>query len=133
MSNNWLTKLLALALVGVSVFAFNIYEENETLVSKNRYLSAQVSQLENKIDQLENEVDYYKDLNSSTSSRSSGPWTAERVRSVHEGTTYGPTVYVSRTGTKYHSNPSCGNMSDPWVMSMSEAIDIGREPCSKCY
>ena len=45
----------------------------------------------------------------------------------------GATVYVSRTGSKYHSNPSCSNMKSPIKMTVDEAIATGRTPCSKCY
>ena len=33
----------------------------------------------------------------------------------------GQTVYVSRTGSKYHSNPNCSNMKNPSSMTMEEA------------
>jgi hypothetical protein len=42
-------------------------------------------------------------------------------------------VYVSRTGTKYHSNPYCSNMKNPWYMTLGEALAMGRGACSKCY
>lgn len=42
-------------------------------------------------------------------------------------------VWVSRTGTKYHSNPNCSNMKNPAHMTQSEAEALGRTPCSKCY
>ncbi len=42
-------------------------------------------------------------------------------------------VWVSRTGTKYHSNPNCSNMKNPSHQTQSEAEAIGRTPCSKCY
>lgn len=42
-------------------------------------------------------------------------------------------VWVSRTGTKYHSNPNCSNMKNPAHMTQSEAENLGRTPCSKCY
>ena len=42
-------------------------------------------------------------------------------------------VWVSRTGKKYHSNPHCSNMKEPWKMTLDEAVAMGRTPCSKCY
>ena len=42
-------------------------------------------------------------------------------------------VWVSRTGTKYHSDPNCSNMRDPGYVSIEEAEAQGREPCSKCW
>ena len=45
----------------------------------------------------------------------------------------GQTVYVSRTGSKYHSNPNCSNMKNPSSMTMEEAQAKGLEACKKCY
>lgn len=45
----------------------------------------------------------------------------------------GQTVYVSRTGSKYHSNPNCSNMKNPSSMTMEEAQTKGLEACKKCY
>lgn len=45
----------------------------------------------------------------------------------------GQTVYVSRTGSNYHSNPNCSNMKNPSSMTMEEAQAKGLEACKKCY
>lgn len=45
----------------------------------------------------------------------------------------GQTVYVSRTGSKYHSNPNCSNMKNTSSMTMEEAQARGLEACKKCY
>lgn len=45
----------------------------------------------------------------------------------------GQTVYVSKTGSKYHSNPHCSNMKNPTSMTMEEALTRGLEACKKCY
>lgn len=42
-------------------------------------------------------------------------------------------VWLSRTGTKYHNNPNCGNMKNPIKSTLDDAIASGREPCKKCY
>lgn len=42
-------------------------------------------------------------------------------------------VYISRTGSKYHSNSSCSNMNDPGYVPLSKAQQMGLEPCKKCY
>lgn len=42
-------------------------------------------------------------------------------------------VWISRTGTKYHSDPNCSNMRDPGYVTIEEAEAQGREPCSKCW
>lgn len=43
------------------------------------------------------------------------------------------TVWLSRTGKKYHCDPNCGNMKNPIKSTLDEAIASGREPCQKCY
>lgn len=52
-----------------------------------------------------------------------------------ESTPVGGQVWLSATGTKYHSKPNCGRM-DPnkaRQISLSEAKSRGFEPCSKCF
>lgn len=56
--------------------------------------------------------------------------TAEPIVPVAEN---GPTVWISGTGSKYHSNPNCSNMSSPTEISLSDAESRGYEPCKKCY
>lgn len=43
------------------------------------------------------------------------------------------TVWISGTGSKYHSNSNCSNMSSPTEISLSDAKAMGYEPCDKCY
>lgn len=45
----------------------------------------------------------------------------------------GPMVWIPRTGSKYHSNSRCSNMKNPSQVSKSEAVNLGYDPCSKCY
>lgn len=44
-------------------------------------------------------------------------------------------VWISATGSKYHSTPDCGKMdpSSAYQMSVSEAEAQGYGPCSKCF
>ena len=42
-------------------------------------------------------------------------------------------VYISKTGSKYHSNLNCSNMKNPSHISINEAKRRGLGPCSKCY
>lgn len=42
-------------------------------------------------------------------------------------------VWVSQSGSKYHSNSSCSNMKNPTQITISEAQNQGLEPCKKCY
>ena len=52
---------------------------------------------------------------------------------VEETVDEGPMVWVSYYGKKYHSNPYCSGMKGPTEMSLKDAQDIGKTPCSKCY
>lgn len=44
-------------------------------------------------------------------------------------------VWISATGSKYHSRPDCGQIdpSTSWQLSVSEAEAQGYEPCKKCH
>ena len=41
-------------------------------------------------------------------------------------------VYVSRTGSKYHYVSNCSGMKNPTSMTLQEAINKGKTPCSNC-
>lgn len=56
--------------------------------------------------------------------------TTEPITSAEENE---PKVWISGTGSKYHSNPNCSNMSSPTQISLSDAEARGYEPCKKCY
>ncbi len=45
----------------------------------------------------------------------------------------GQMVWISGSGTKYHSRSSCSNMKNPWQVTVEEAQAQGRQPCKKCY
>ena len=42
-------------------------------------------------------------------------------------------VWIPRTGSKYHSSPTCSNMRNPSQVSLSEAVAMGYEACGKCW
>ena len=42
-------------------------------------------------------------------------------------------VWVSGSGTKYHSTPNCSNMKSPRELTIEEAERQNYTPCSKCY
>lgn len=52
---------------------------------------------------------------------------------IEEPETQSETVWLSRSGNKYHSTPNCGNMKDPIPSALNDALQNGREPCSKCW
>lgn len=41
-------------------------------------------------------------------------------------------VWVSRSGKKYHMDKACSNMKNPQKISLTEATQAGKTPCSKC-
>ncbi len=41
-------------------------------------------------------------------------------------------VWVSGSGKRYHSNKDCSNMKNPTQITIEEAKNQGKEPCSKC-
>lgn len=43
------------------------------------------------------------------------------------------TVWIPRTGTKYHQNPNCSNMKNPTQVTKEEAENQGYDPCKKCW
>lgn len=54
----------------------------------------------------------------------------EQAQASNENETY---VYVSSSGSKYHSNSSCSNMKNPSKITKTEAESRGLSPCKKCY
>lgn len=42
-------------------------------------------------------------------------------------------VWVSSTGSKYHSKSSCSNMTSPQKISLNDAVKQGYTPCKKCH
>ena len=41
-------------------------------------------------------------------------------------------VWISSSGSKYHSDSSCSNMKNPKQVTESEAKKMGKKPCGKC-
>ena len=44
-----------------------------------------------------------------------------------------PTVWIPKSGSKYHSNEFCSNMNDPSEVTLSTAKARGFTPCKRCY
>lgn len=45
----------------------------------------------------------------------------------------GEMVWITDGGSKYHNDPSCSNMKNPSEVTIERAVELGKEPCSKCY
>ncbi|MDO4266458.1 MAG: hypothetical protein Q4C63_08390 [Eubacteriales bacterium] len=50
-----------------------------------------------------------------------------------EQASVGVTVYITKTGTKYHNKPDCGTTKTSKEVSLSDARANGYEACKKCY
>ncbi len=42
-------------------------------------------------------------------------------------------VWITESGSKYHSKPSCSNMKSPKEITLEEAEKEGYEPCKRCH
>ncbi|OUO31135.1 hypothetical protein B5F86_01270 [Lachnoclostridium sp. An298] len=95
----------------------DLQEKYDTLSAENEELKSQVSSLQTKA--------------SSTSSSSSSS-TSSSSLSNDSG---GGMVWLSATGSKYHSIPDCGNMNpnNARQVSRSSAESQGYDACSKCW
>lgn len=76
-----------------------------------------------------------KKSSSSNSSSSNSSKSSSSSNSSVESTPVRGQVWLSATGTKYHSKPNCGRMNPDKArqISLSEAKSRGFEPCSKCF
>lgn len=43
-----------------------------------------------------------------------------------------PMVWIPKSGSKYHSSPTCSNMKNPQEVTLSQAISRGYDPCKRC-
>lgn len=41
-------------------------------------------------------------------------------------------VWVSKSGKKYHSKSTCSKMKNAWTVDLQAAKDSGKTPCNKC-
>lgn len=41
-------------------------------------------------------------------------------------------VWITEKGKRYHASPDCSNMKAPYRVSLNDAQDMGRTPCTKC-
>ena len=59
----------------------------------------------------------------------------ENVQEVQSGTETEEMVWISATGSKYHSIPDCGNMNPDkaYQEPISQAESEGYEACKKCF
>ena len=103
-------------------------EQNSTYKSQNEKLADEKKELEDQISSLQSQLASAKSVPASSSgSFSSGGSYADNSSN--------DLVWLSATGSKYHSIPNCGRM-DPdraYQVSRSDAEARGYGACSKCW
>lgn len=108
--------------------------ENKGSSSSSKSSSSSTSSTSNKKSSSSNSSSSNSSKSSSSSSSSNKSSSSSSNSSV-ESTPVGGQVWISATGSKYHSKNNCGRM-DPnkaRQISLSEAKSRGLEPCSKCF
>lgn len=70
-----------------------------------------------------------------TTTAQTAPAENQSSQAVQSSTNTTSTVWLSATGSKYHRKNNCGRMnpSKARKVSLSDAIALGYEACSKCY
>ena len=63
---------------------------------------------------------------------SSGPDGKDTVSSAGTSDT-AETVWISQSGSKYHSKPDCSGMEGATEVTLEEALEMGKEACKRCY
>ena len=101
----------------------DLQEKYDTLSAENEELKAENEELKSQVSSLQAKASSTSSSSSSTSSSSS---------SNDSG---GGMVWLSATGSKYHSIPDCGNMNpnNARRVSRSSAESQGYDACSKCW
>ncbi len=122
-----------------------IKKKEEKLRAEAKKKKQQTSNKENKKENLEkiknqnNEtaetksIDLNKQQHNQENSYNSNQYT--QTDNHHDSTPIEGEVWVSATGSKYHSIPDCGNMNPNKAskITLSEAQSRGLEPCKKCH
>ena len=58
---------------------------------------------------------------------------SESSESAVDEVTSTDTVWISQSGTKYHSNSGCSGMKNPTGITVAQAEQRGYSPCGRCY
>ena len=101
----------------------DLQEKYDTLSAENEELKAENEELKSQVSSLQAKASSTSSSSSSTSSFSSS------------NDSSGGMVWLSATGSKYHSIPDCGNMNpnNARQVPRSSAESQGYDACSKCW
>ena len=110
------------------------YQDQQTTIDD---LNTQLTDLQGKYDTLSAENEELKSHVSSlqTKASSTSPSSSSTSSSSSSNDSGGGMVWLSATGSKYHSIPDCGNMNpnNARQVSRSSAESQGYDACSKCW
>lgn len=114
----------------------NLNDKNKSLEEKIQKLEKENSKLESEKNNLQNQISSLTSKNnvSSSNSSSSSNSTSKRKNSSTDSTTSNSsrTVYITKTGSKYHSS-SCSYLKRSKIaISLKDAKDRGYSACSRC-
>ncbi len=59
--------------------------------------------------------------------------TVATTQAVVQQDYHGQLVWIPNSGSKYHIRSGCSGMKNPSQVSVQEAINLGYEPCKRCY
>lgn len=117
----------------------NYQDQQETINN----LTAQLNELQNQYNNLKTENESLSSqvsslqtiLSQNNHSSEGNGWRIPGSISNSSDNTGGGMVWLSETGSKYHSIPNCGNMNpnNAWQVSQSSAEASGYSRCSKCF
>ena len=101
----------------------------EQLKDEKETLSKNYENLQDDYDSLEYEITYYEDQQDTIKELES------KIDTSSADDSYGTMVWLSETGTKYHSYSSCGNMNPAKARQVSEssAKAQGYQACKNCW
>ena len=106
------------------------YQKSQTKISE---LEKQVAELNKQIETLKAQL--VTPTPTPTPTHAPAPASTSTYDSSNTGSSGGGTVWISATGSKYHSIPNCGNMNPNTAsqMSRAQAEASGYGACKKCW
>lgn len=109
----------------------NLTTSNSELQEKVNTLTTEKTELEDKVEELEEENSKLKTSASKSSSArtTSSTATAKAATPVESSNSY--TVYITKTGSKYHRD-GCSYLKSKIAIDKNSAISSGYSACSRC-
>lgn len=108
-------------------------QEKQTLETEKSDLNTKITQLEQENQNLNSKIESSQNTTKTSSTSSSTTSSSKRSsNSSSSENTQSKTVYITKTGSKYHSS-GCSYLSKSQIaISLSNAKSQGYTPCSRC-